>query len=162
MGFLNQIVQEQVNCKEFTIQDLSYSDASVSSTLPYQYLHYFGIDLLLMNSLPCSRELKTPYDCSVLKIKYIFLHLGYGIFIQTAVGETLVNMTEVTDNWGDGIKFYISNLTIHDFQKNFTWNMGFCNTNNVVGQSYPIFQHQDIIGPNGEKTSATKCERVSI
>lgn len=77
------------------------------------------------------------------------------------MGQTLVNMTQVTDNWGDGIKFYISNLTIHDFQKNFTWERGFCNTPSSGSQVYPVFEHQDIIGPNGENKYNTYCSRVS-
>ena len=44
---------------------------------------------------------------------------GHGMFIQTSIGHSLINMTTVDNNWGDGIKFYMTNLTIHDFTQKF-------------------------------------------
>ncbi|GFR58265.1 scavenger receptor cysteine-rich domain protein [Elysia marginata] len=41
---------------------------------------------------------------------------GHGMYIQTSVGRTLINSTEVSNNWGDGIKWYLSNVTIFDFR----------------------------------------------
>nr|KAG5700697.1 hypothetical protein BaRGS_029062 [Batillaria attramentaria] len=85
---------------------------------------------------------------------------GYGAFIQTAVGQTLINTTQFTENWGDGIKFYISNLTIHDFAKNFTYGRGFCQSPNLPNQVYPAFVHQDVVGIDGQTKPGSKyCER---
>ncbi|XP_076442507.1 protein bark beetle-like [Babylonia areolata] len=85
---------------------------------------------------------------------------GNGIFIQTAVGMTLINMTQVTENWGDGIKFYISNLTIHDFQHNFSYASGFCFQPDLDRQMFPVFQHLDAVAPNGyRRLSGRECMR---
>lgn len=84
---------------------------------------------------------------------------GHGIFIKTAVGMTLINTTRVTENWGDGVKFYISNLTIHDFRKNFTYKSGFCFQADNPSQAYPIFQHLDAVSISGEKLPGLFCTR---
>lgn len=85
---------------------------------------------------------------------------GYGAFIQTAVGHTLINTTQLTENWGDGIKFYVSNLTIHDFQTNFTWDSGLCFTGGQTHQIFPVFLHQDVVSPEGEqKVGIQSCSR---
>ena len=42
---------------------------------------------------------------------------GHGFFIKTAVGQTLINMTNVEHNWGDGVKMYMDNYTINEFNR---------------------------------------------
>ncbi|CAL1535561.1 unnamed protein product [Lymnaea stagnalis] len=88
---------------------------------------------------------------------------GYGMFIQSSVGRTLVNMTEVDHNWGDGIKFYISNLTIFDFRTKFKPENSMCMQVNTEDVTYPFFQHMDLVQVNGNDLSMVSvggyCER---
>lgn len=83
------------------------------------------------------------------------------MYIQTAVGRVLVNMTDVKYNWGDGVKMYISNYTINEFNRNFPPGESFCRTPSVKGLSYPILLHEDLISPTGDKPVGSSCTRVS-
>ncbi|KAK0049320.1 protein bark beetle [Biomphalaria pfeifferi] len=88
---------------------------------------------------------------------------GYGMFIQSSIGRTLVNMTEVNNNWGDGIKFYISNLTIFDFRIKFPPEKSFCAQVNTEDVTYPFFQHMDLVQVDGGQATSVaiggNCER---
>ncbi|XP_012945265.1 protein bark beetle [Aplysia californica] len=79
---------------------------------------------------------------------------GYGMFIQSSIGHTLINMTEVNNNWGDGIKFYISNLTIFDFRRKFPPHLSFCASSNFEGRTFPYYEHMDLIQVNGDKLTS--------
>ncbi|KAL3873370.1 hypothetical protein ACJMK2_036499 [Sinanodonta woodiana] len=75
---------------------------------------------------------------------------GYGAFIQTAVGRTLINMTDVLKNWGDGLKMYLVNYTINDFNRNFPSEQTFCQAS-VSSPSFPLLLPGEIIDPLGNK-----------
>ncbi|XP_067681580.1 protein bark beetle-like [Haliotis asinina] len=81
----------------------------------------------------------------------LYRNRGYGIYVQTAVGNVLVNMTNITENWGDGIKMYMSNLTYNDFLTRFPMEKSFCRTPILIGQTYPVYIYQDIIDFEGNK-----------
>lgn len=85
---------------------------------------------------------------------------GYGVFIKTAVGRTLINMTNITDNWGDGIKMYLVNYTIHEFNRDFPPERSFCRTPSVAVPSFPILLHEDLIDPIGNKPVGTQCVKA--
>ncbi|KAK6181325.1 hypothetical protein SNE40_009204 [Patella caerulea] len=85
---------------------------------------------------------------------------GYGIFIQTAVGGVLVNQTNITNNWGDGIKMQMRNLTIVDFIKEYPWDDGFCSGVNIGSQTYPVYEFQDVMSPDGRKPLGSTCDRL--
>lgn len=82
---------------------------------------------------------------------------GYGVFIKTAVGRTLINMTNITDNWGDGIKMYLVNYTINEFNRDFPPEDSFCRTPSIRGTNYPLLLHEDLIDPIGNKPVGTQC-----
>ncbi|CAG5132059.1 unnamed protein product, partial [Candidula unifasciata] len=88
----------------------------------------------------------------------------YGMFIQSSVGRCLINMTEVDHNWGDGIKFYLSNLTIFDFRMKFPPAKSFCASANSPEMTFPFYQHMDLVQVNGnDRTSEAiggNCDRV--
>ncbi|KAK3092533.1 hypothetical protein FSP39_004063 [Pinctada imbricata] len=76
---------------------------------------------------------------------------GHGAFIKTAAGKVLINMTDVTNNWGDGVKMYMVNYTIHNFNRQFPSPGSFCRSPSLSGASYPMFIYEDIINEQGEK-----------
>lgn len=92
----------------------------------------------------------------------IFFHTGHGIFLQTPVGQTLINVTDITDNWGDGVKMYISNRTIRNFNQNFKTLASFCRQPAGTYPSYPMLQHENIIDFYGNKPHGYKCGKVGI
>ena len=91
---------------------------------------------------------------------------GYGMFIQTSWGVSLINMTTVSNNWGDGIKFYLTNLTIHDFRKKFSPEYSFCAINSVPGVAYPFYEWLDLVHVTGDERKSVAirgyCTRVSF
>ena len=82
------------------------------------------------------------------------------MFIKTAVGRTLINMTNITDNWGDGIKMYLVNYTINEFNRDFPPEDSFCRTPSIRGTNYPLLLHEDLIDPIGNKPVGTQCVKV--
>lgn len=106
------------------------------------------------------------YSNVILCLEYnynnkIFTFSGYGVYIKSAVGRTLINMTDVEYNWGDGIKMYISNYTINEFNRDYPMDRSFCIVPSVRDPSFPILIFQDLIGPTGEKdVVGTECNRV--
>lgn len=87
---------------------------------------------------------------------------GHGVYIKSAVGRTLINMTDVEYNWGDGIKMYIDNYTINEFNRDFPSRESFCRTPSISEPSFPILIHEDLINEVGEKPVGTYCLRVSL
>ena len=87
---------------------------------------------------------------------------GHGLFIKTSVGMTLINQSQITDNWGDGIKFHVTNLTIHNFPMNFSFHSGFCFHVSSGKQMFPIFLHVDAVSFSGDTLPATHCIRVRV
>lgn len=104
------------------------------------------------------------YSDVILRLQYNYNNKtlsGYGVFIKSAVGRTLINMTDVEYNWGDGIKMYISNYTINEFNRDYPMDRSFCIVPSVRDPSFPILIFQDLIGPTGEKdVVGTECKRV--
>ncbi|GFO27981.1 class a scavenger receptor srcr domain with c-type lectin domain [Plakobranchus ocellatus] len=88
---------------------------------------------------------------------------GHGMYIQTSVGQTLINTTEVSHNWGDGIKWYLSNLTIFDFNTKFPPGGSMCAKGDTQGQVFPFYQYLDLIQVDGNKREKifinNLCER---
>ncbi|XP_052783699.1 protein bark beetle-like isoform X2 [Mya arenaria] len=82
---------------------------------------------------------------------------GHGVFIKTAVGRTLINMTDIQYNWGDGLKMYMANYTIDEFNRNFPSSTAFCRLSSQTFSSFPILLHQDLISPVGDKPVGDEC-----
>ena len=76
---------------------------------------------------------------------------GYGVFIKTAAGRVLINKTDVNNNWGDGVKMYVVNYTIHNFNRDYPSAGSFCRASSVLGASYPMKIYEDIIDSEGNK-----------
>ena len=89
------------------------------------------------------------------------LFTGYGVLIKTAVGRTLINMTNITNNWGDGLKMYVTNYTINHFNRDFPSETSFCRTGSGMA-SFPIILHEDLVDPLGSKPAGTSCSKVMI
>ena len=70
-------------------------------------------------------------------------------------------MTDVQYNWGDGIKMYMDNYTINEFNRDFPSGESFCRTPSANHPSFPIILHEDIVGPTGDKPVGSSCVRVS-
>jgi len=84
---------------------------------------------------------------------------GHGIFIQTNVGSVLINKTDVDYNWGDGVKMYMTNYTIHDWSKNFPVESSMCRTPSLSSQTYPVLLFENVIDERGE-AGPTECLKV--
>ena len=78
------------------------------------------------------------------------------------MGRTLINMTNITDNWGDGIKMYMTNYTIHLFNKDFPPDKSFCRTPSPLFPNFPILLHEDLVDPIGNKPVGSRCARVGL
>ncbi|XP_021367968.1 protein bark beetle-like isoform X3 [Mizuhopecten yessoensis] len=87
---------------------------------------------------------------------------GYGAFIQSNVGRVLINMTDMDNNWGDGVKMYMTNFTIHDWDSDFPADVSFCRSANLLYQTYPVLVHENIIDDYGNKPTwdGRDCEKV--
>ena len=88
------------------------------------------------------------------------MFIGYGVLIKTAVGRTLINMTNITNNWGDGIKMYVANYTINHFNRDFPAEKSFCRTPSTSNPSFPILIHEDLVDPLGDKPIGQACSKV--
>ena len=83
------------------------------------------------------------------------------MFIKSHVGRTLINMTDVLDNWGDGIKMYITNYTINEFNRDYPSSGSFCNTPSSIALShFPAILYEDIVTPTGDKPFGSYCNKV--
>ncbi|KAH3754675.1 hypothetical protein DPMN_189356 [Dreissena polymorpha] len=83
---------------------------------------------------------------------------GHGLFIKSPVGQTLINMTDITHNWGDGVKMYVSNYTINEFNRDYPWSDSFCRVASSNQYMFPITLHQDVVSPIGEKPVGSSCQ----
>lgn len=71
----------------------------------------------------------------------------------------LVNTTNITNNWGDGIKFHMVNSTITRYEDKFTQVGSFCQPYNVH-IPLPRFAYQDLRDFNGEIPLTKPCIQV--
>lgn len=71
-------------------------------------------------------------------------------------------MTDVDNNWGDGVKMYMTNFTIHDWDRDFPASKSFCRSADLIYQTYPVLMHENIIDDFGNKPEwdGNDCERV--
>lgn len=74
----------------------------------------------------------------------------------------LINMTNMDNNWGDGVKMYMTNYTIHSFQKDYPNTYSFCRSNALAFPRFPITIYENIIDERGQKPQfdSYDCQKV--
>lgn len=70
-------------------------------------------------------------------------------------------MTNITENWGDGVKMYITNYTINEFNRDYPSDKSFCRTPSYIGVSqFPVVLHEDLVNTVGDKPPGSFCTKV--
>ena len=70
-------------------------------------------------------------------------------------------MTDIENNWGDGMKMYMKNYTIYDWDLKFPPTGSFCRAAVPSQPNYPFFVYENIIDPEGNKPFDNyDCSRV--
>lgn len=74
----------------------------------------------------------------------------------------MINMTNMDNNWGDGVKMYMTNYTIHSFQKDYPNTYSFCRSNALAFPRFPITIYENIIDERGQKPQfdSYDCQKV--
>ena len=72
-------------------------------------------------------------------------------------------MTNLDNNWGDGLKMYMTNYTINSFQKDYPKGGSFCRSNALAFPRFPITIYENIIDEQGNKPEfdSYDCQKVS-
>jgi len=84
------------------------------------------------------------------------------VYTETGIGRVLINMTDIEDNWGDGVKMYMKNYTIYDWELKFPSSNSFCRAAVPSQLNYPFFVYENIIDTDGNKPyDSYDCSRVS-
>ena len=71
-------------------------------------------------------------------------------------------MTNLDNNWGDGLKMYMTNYTINSFQKDYPKGGSFCRSNALAFPRFPITIYENIIDEQGNKPDfdSYDCQKV--
>ena len=84
------------------------------------------------------------------------------MYTETGIGRVLINMTDIEYNWGDGVKMYMKNYTIYDWELKFPSSNSFCRAAVPSQLNYPFFVYENIIDTDGNKPyDSYDCSRVS-
>ena len=72
-------------------------------------------------------------------------------------------MTDIDNNWGDGVKMYLTNYTIHHWEDEFPTGNSLCRSISLAAQSYPVFLYENLIDHKGDdpEYAQGECIRVS-
>lgn len=85
------------------------------------------------------------------------------MYIETAIGRVLINETDANNNWGDGVKMYMKNYTIYDWELKYPSSGSFCRAAVPSEPNYPFFVYENIIDTSGNKPfDSYDCTRVGL